>query len=168
MFLWTCNSKEGTRERDHHREGQRKEKERLSPQHHGSRTSRALQGWHCKRLWEQQRIGRDGEESYKPQHRTMRHLTEREREMYQAKHCKAKRFSTSLIEGPNVVEIAQYKILLFVTLQKSIGMETSFKQFLGARGSQTKMLSYNTDLYPAPTHCPRPGARISYLEPSLC
>ena len=30
-FLWTCNSKEGTRKNDHHREGQRKEKERPSP-----------------------------------------------------------------------------------------------------------------------------------------
>ena len=39
-----------------------------------SRTSRALQGWHCKMLWEQQRIGRDGEESWKPQHRTTRHI----------------------------------------------------------------------------------------------
>ena len=29
--LWTCNSKEGTRKNDHHREGQRKEKERSSP-----------------------------------------------------------------------------------------------------------------------------------------
>ena len=28
--LWTCNSKEGTRQNDHHREGQRKEKERPS------------------------------------------------------------------------------------------------------------------------------------------
>ena len=30
-ILWICNSKEGTRKNDHHREGQRKEKERPSP-----------------------------------------------------------------------------------------------------------------------------------------
>ena len=37
--------------------------------------SRALQGWQCQRLWEQQRIGRDGDDSWKPQHRTTRYLT---------------------------------------------------------------------------------------------
>ena len=35
-----------------------------------------VQGWHCKRLWEHQRIGRDGEGSWKPQHCITRHLTE--------------------------------------------------------------------------------------------
>ena len=48
-----------------------------------SASYKSLCGWHCKRLWEQQRIGRDGEESWKPQHRTTRYLTEeREREFH--------------------------------------------------------------------------------------
>ena len=53
-FLWTCNSKEGTRHKKRSSQGRSTEREREAvPQHHGSRTSRALQGWHCKMLWEQ-------------------------------------------------------------------------------------------------------------------
>ena len=63
-FFGHCNSKEGTRKNDHHREGQRKAEREAVPQH-GLRTSRALQGWQCKRLWEQQRIGRDDEKIVK-------------------------------------------------------------------------------------------------------